>query len=312
MELARDVTSYLSSTSSYLNLTDSIASLGDIGSEDIWNGTFEAYLSPGCPSPYFPYLRLRTETNDGYTFVDSFILNIGEPGFWDNMESGANLWTHGGSGDMWHLTSHRKHSGDWSWYNGVEGSWFFHNNVESWLKSSSFTLGPQSYLSFWLWYDVTNYGVDGMYVEIVNGQTEECDTLDFIGTGGALDSLLNTGNDWLEYGYDLSFLPPGANVDIRFSFVSDDEYPYHGEGFYIDDVRVGPKTSTWFSGDVNGDLLVDIADILFLINYLYRAGPAPDPRERGDLNHDGEVNLGDVLYLIGYLYKGGPPPLLVD
>ncbi len=312
LELARGVTGHLSTTSPYVDVTDSIANFGDIGSEEIWNGTFEVYLLPGCPSIYFPYLHLRTETSDGYTFQDSFILNIGESGFEDNMESGTSLWTHGGTGDLWHLTSHRKHSGNWSWYNGIEDSWYFHNNMQTWLKSSSFALGPESYLSFWLWYDVTNYGVDGIHVEIVDALTEESDTLDFTGTGGALDSLLNTGNDWLEYSYDLSYILPGTSVYVRFSFASDDDYPHDGEGFYIDDVRVGPKTSFWLPGDVNGDLLVDIADVLFLISYLYKAGPAPDPLERGDLNHDSEVNLGDILYLISYLYKEGPPPLSVD
>ena len=312
MEMARDVTGYLSSTSSYLYFNDSTASFGDIGSEEIWNGTFEVYLLPSCPSTYFPYLRLRTETNDGYTFLDSFILNIGEPEFEDDMESGTSLWTHGGTGDLWHLTSHRKHSGDWSWYNGIEDSWHFNNDMQSWLKSSPFVLGPESYLTFWLWYDVTNYGVDGIHVEVVNALSGVPDTLDFIGTGGALDSLLNTGNDWLQYSYDLSFIPPGTSVRVRFSFTSDDEYTYDGEGFYIDDVRVGPKTSTWFPGDVNGDQVVDLADIVFLINYLFKAGPAPDPLERGDLNHDGEITLADIVYLINYLYKEGPPPLSVD
>jgi hypothetical protein len=28
----------------------------------------------------------------------------------------------------------------------------------------------------------------------------------------------------------------------------------------------------------------------------------------GDANCDGEIDLADVLYLINYLYKGGPPP----
>ena len=312
VELARGVTGYLSCTSSYVDITDSIASFGDIGSGEMWSGTFEVYLLPSCPDFHFPYLRLRTESSDGYAFMDSLILNIGEPGFEDDMESGASLWMHGGTGDLWHLTSHRRHSGDWSWYNGIEGSWYFNNNMGSWLKSSSFILGPYSYLTFWLWYDVTNYGVDGIHVEIVDALSGAPDTLDFIGTGGALDSLLNTGNDWLEYNYDLSFIPPGTSVYVRFTFTSDDEYPYEGEGVYIDDVRVGSKTWAWVQGDVNGDLLVDIADVLFLINYLYKAGPAPDPLERGDVHHDGEVGLGDILYLINYLYKAGPPPLSVD
>jgi len=61
-------------------------------------------------------------------------------------------------------------------------------------------------------------------------------------------------------------------------------------------------------GDVNGDGVVDLGDVLHLINYLYKGGPAPDPLEAGDVNCDGVVDLGDVLYLINYLYKGGPPP----
>ena len=54
--------------------------------------------------------------------------------------------------------------------------------------------------------------------------------------------------------------------------------------------------------------MVDIADVTYLINYLYEFGPAPDPPERGDVNHDGEVTLADIVYLINYLYKGGNPP----
>ena len=61
-------------------------------------------------------------------------------------------------------------------------------------------------------------------------------------------------------------------------------------------------------GDVNGDLQVDVGDVIYLINYLYRGGPAPFPIEGGDYNGDGVVDVGDVVYLINYLFKGGPPP----
>jgi len=308
-EPARSVTGYLSSTSPYVNITDSTASVGDIGSGKGGSGSFEIYLLPTCPSIYFPYLCLRTETGGAYSFQDSFILSVGEGEFKDDMEAGTSQWSHGGAGDLWHLASHRKHSSDWSWYNGIEGSWYFNNNMASWLKSSSFILGLESNLLFWLWYDVTNYGVDGIYVEIVNSVSGESDTLDFIGTGGALDSLLNTGNDWLEYSYDFSHIPPGTSVYLRFSFVSDNQYTYDGEGFYIDDVRVKSKTSVWLSGDVNYDLAIDITDVVILINFLFRGGPAPVPELLvGDTNCDGKVTVSDVIYLINYLFKGGPPP----
>jgi hypothetical protein len=61
-------------------------------------------------------------------------------------------------------------------------------------------------------------------------------------------------------------------------------------------------------GDANGDMIIDVGDVVFLINYLYRNCPAPDPPEVGDCNFDGVVNIGDVVLLINYLYKGGDPP----
>jgi hypothetical protein len=61
-------------------------------------------------------------------------------------------------------------------------------------------------------------------------------------------------------------------------------------------------------GNVDGDDVIALGDVLFLISYLYKGGPSPDPIELGDVNCDEIVDLGDLLYLISYLYKGGVPP----
>jgi hypothetical protein len=61
-------------------------------------------------------------------------------------------------------------------------------------------------------------------------------------------------------------------------------------------------------GDANGDETVDLGDVVYLIGYLYRNEPAPDPVVAGDVNRDGIVDLGDLVYMISYLYKNGPPP----
>ena len=66
--------------------------------------------------------------------------------------------------------------------------------------------------------------------------------------------------------------------------------------------------SSFIRGDVNHDGLVDLGDVMYLINYLYKYGLEPLPWEAGDVNCDGIIDLTDVLYLINYLYKGGPPP----
>ena len=63
------------------------------------------------------------------------------------------------------------------------------------------------------------------------------------------------------------------------------------------------------SGDVNSDCIVNLGDVLYLISYLYKGGPSPNPHRAGDVNCDGTLDLGDLLYLISYLYKGGPAPV---
>ncbi|MEW5923441.1 MAG: S8 family serine peptidase [Candidatus Zixiibacteriota bacterium] len=62
-------------------------------------------------------------------------------------------------------------------------------------------------------------------------------------------------------------------------------------------------------GDANFDGSINILDVTFLINYLYRGGPAPE-LYCGDANASGNLNILDATYLISYLYKGGPPPPL--
>jgi len=61
-------------------------------------------------------------------------------------------------------------------------------------------------------------------------------------------------------------------------------------------------------GDVNGDGEINLGDVVYLITYLYKGGPPPDPIPVADVNCDCVVDLGDVVHLISYLYKGGPPP----
>jgi hypothetical protein len=64
----------------------------------------------------------------------------------------------------------------------------------------------------------------------------------------------------------------------------------------------------FLSGDINGDGIINVEDIVYLVSYLYRGGPAPDPLWVGDCNCDGIVNVGDIVYLVSYLYREGPPP----
>jgi len=59
-------------------------------------------------------------------------------------------------------------------------------------------------------------------------------------------------------------------------------------------------------GDGNGDEIVNIFDITFMIAALYMGGPPPNPVEAANVNNDASFNIFDVTYLIAFLYKGGP------
>lgn len=61
-------------------------------------------------------------------------------------------------------------------------------------------------------------------------------------------------------------------------------------------------------GDVNGNGKVELTDIVYLITFLYKFGPAPDPLYCANTNGDGNVNVADIVYLVSYLFKFGPVP----
>ncbi|MCP4566979.1 MAG: hypothetical protein GY841_05300 [FCB group bacterium] len=59
-------------------------------------------------------------------------------------------------------------------------------------------------------------------------------------------------------------------------------------------------------GDANGDEAVNIGDPVYLINYIFKDGPAPFCDQEGDANYDCAINIGDPVYLINHIFKDGP------
>jgi len=87
------------------------------------------------------------------------------------------------------------------------------------------------------------------------------------------------------------------------------------DGKYLFFDRGGDQNIYWVdaealcvSGDTDISGSIDVSDVIYLINYLFRGGPAPEPLMLGDTNNDNNVSVSDVVYLINYLLKGGPPP----
>lgn len=65
-------------------------------------------------------------------------------------------------------------------------------------------------------------------------------------------------------------------------------------------------------GDANSDEVVDIGDVVYDLNYVFKGGPPPELFECGDANADCAIDIGDVVYLINYLFRDGPDPGIVE
>lgn len=88
-------------------------------------------------------------------------------------------------------------------------------------------------------------------------------------------------------------------IDLRntlFATVAGIEIPFNDEA-----CTVAPTTS-FITGDVNGDDVVNIADVTALIDLLLGNGGNNNPA--ADCNGDGVVNIADVTALIDHLLSG--------
>ncbi len=74
-------------------------------------------------------------------------------------------------------------------------------------------------------------------------------------------------------------------------------------------VLIENTTRVWTqSGNVDGQPGTNVADLTFLVNYLFREGPPPVSLETGDVNCSGGMNVSDVTYFVDYLFRSGPEP----
>ncbi len=64
----------------------------------------------------------------------------------------------------------------------------------------------------------------------------------------------------------------------------------------------------WRYGDPDRDDRINVADVVYLITFVFKSGPSPDPIESGDANCDARVNIADAVFLINYVFTSGPEP----
>lgn len=91
-------------------------------------------------------------------------------------------------------------------------------------------------------------------------------------------------------------------VDVCFVVAASCLGPVTVDGF------IAVSDEAFIRGDGDGDAVLGLADVLFLVLYLFQSGPAPPCLEGGDIDDSGVIGLEDVVYLAFYLFVSGPPP----
>jgi len=63
-------------------------------------------------------------------------------------------------------------------------------------------------------------------------------------------------------------------------------------------------------GDINlSGGLIDIADLVYLVDYMFNAGPPPPCYEEADIDaSSGLIDIADLVYLVDYMFNSGPLP----
>ena len=155
-------------------------------------------------------------------------------------------------------------------------------------------------LIYYRWYSNNtgaNPGTDTFSVQISNN-------------GGAswtaLESSTLTQNSWVKKEFDITDFVSLSN-QMKLRFIARDTAPGSIVEMAVDDFEI---INGFIAGDASGDNLVSLVDIVFLVNYVFKAGPAPSPLARGDVNVSCNVNLADIIYLVNYVFKSGPAPLV--
>jgi len=63
------------------------------------------------------------------------------------------------------------------------------------------------------------------------------------------------------------------------------------------------------TGDVNVDSSLTSADVIYTVNYVFKAGAEPQPiPESADVNCDRVVTSADIIFMVTHIFKSGPAP----
>ncbi len=201
-----------------------------VGQDEYSTTPFVIHVDSAHANNSLAAMELELLGTDGYIDTVSFPLMVTtNRGFSDDVERGDNGWTHSGTNDNWHRTTHRSQSPTSSWYCGVEGSWQYTGENIARLVTPYFVSGDSARLSFDHWYEV-ELDFDYCMPEIYNGSRFWIPLANYTGASTDWEHVQFPLADW-----------SGQTIRVGFRFLSDGNVT--AEGWYIDNFLFEPYLS---------------------------------------------------------------------
>lgn len=177
---------------------------------------------------------------------------------------------------------------------------------------------PLAYVLGFAFFDSVTY--TGSRVDYLQFKTVNFDTIadkvllgavpveeDPIGPGRGLYATLwfTLENSLASVSFDTTFFPPSNQ--LYFANSASEIYTPVWAG------AASFSAVTYVAGDADGNGNVDLADLIFLVNYIFHVGwPAPPIRAAADADGECDIDLEDVIYTANFIFRynqGYPAPV---
>lgn len=131
----------------------------------------------------------------------------------------------------------------------------------------------------------------------VDAKDADVVVVDYAGNAMLIDVTMYDSPDSVATILPTSYSNPFKDVELQGDFI-----------YLSSRLGVSIFTHGCVCGDINSDGGINIGDVTYAINYIFKGGPPPPCYEAMDVNCDGNYNIGDAVYLIVYIFQGGSAP----
>jgi carboxypeptidase T len=193
--------------------------------------------------------------------------------------------------------------------NGMESSSPGYDDVDggkTTLYSPVYNLSDYSvaFVSYWRWYNndmSDNPGNDKWIVEVSN---------DGGGSWFELENTTESIHEWVNKQFVLALPEFELTSIVQFRFIAEDIFHQGDNGSggslvegALDDFEISVfSDSPIVLGDVNGDQLINIVDIISVVNFILNvATPTETQAYVSDFNQSGEINILDVVAIVNLI-----------